>query len=477
VASLTDKTIARAIREAKGSATDIYLTDEAKARGIGRLRARARSTSQCLFYFRYVDPTGKQDSIAIGVYDVEGRQGLTLRKAREKAGELSRLYQDGRRDLRAYVEHIEAGARAERESAARARAEAEQHATAGTLRALLDGYVEHLKRQKKSSAGDAANLFKLNVYEAWPHLAALPARDITSKDVSTMLARLIDAGKGRSAAKLRSYLRAAFAAALDAGNDPTVHPALHKFHLPSNPAAAVSAKRLSQFNNARVRTLNTFELMGFMQALDSLPDGLNRGVLWLCLLLGGQRPIQLLRLRPSDVDMDEGTITIYDIKGARSQPRAHRLPMTNKAAKIVGRWLNKSLEVDEDDEDATVSDYVFSNTRKVPLRVETISEVVKEISKAMVKKKAARSAFQLRDIRRTCETMMAALGVSKDIRAQLQSHGLGGVQDRHYDRHEYMEEKRIALEKWGARLMEIASGSDLNKVVSLTRKGKSTRGR
>lgn len=42
---------------------------------------------------------------------------------------------------------------------------------------------------------------------------------------------------------------------------------------------------------------------------------------------------------------------------------------------------------------------------------------------------------------------MAALGVSKDIRAQVQSHGLGGIQARHYDRHEYMFEKRAALEQ------------------------------
>jgi hypothetical protein len=29
--------------------------------------------------------------------------------------------------------------------------------------------------------------------------------------------------------------------------------------------------------------------------------------------------------------------------------------------------------------------------------------------------------------------MLARLGVPKDIRAQLQSHALGGVQERHYD--------------------------------------------
>ena len=61
-------------------------------------------------------------------------------------------------------------------------------------------------------------------------------------------------------------------------------------------------------------------------------------------------------------------------------------------------------------------------------------------------------SVEMRDLRRTCETMLAAMGVSSDVRAHLQSHGLGGVQTRHYDRHSYMDEKRKALELWEERL-------------------------
>lgn len=58
----------------------------------------------------------------------------------------------------------------------------------------------------------------------------------------------------------------------------------------------------------------------------------------------------------------------------------------------------------------------------------TLTVLVKEISEAMVTEGEARAPFQLRDIRRTCETMLAALKVSKDVRSNLLSHGLGGVQ-------------------------------------------------
>ena len=54
--------------------------------------------------------------------------------------------------------------------------------------------------------------------------------------------------------------------------------------------------------------------------------------------------------------------------------------------------------------------------------------------------------FKLKRIRSGVETLLAANGVSREIRGHLQSHGLTGVQARHYDGHDYMREKRKALE-------------------------------
>ena len=50
-------------------------------------------------------------------------------------------------------------------------------------------------------------------------------------------------------------------------------------------------------------------------------------------------------------------------------------------------------------------------------------------------------------------TLLASAGVSQEIRGRLQSHGISGVQARHYDGHEYLEEKRMALETL-VRLLE-----------------------
>jgi len=37
------------------------------------------------------------------------------------------------------------------------------------------------------------------------------------------------------------------------------------------------------------------------------------------------------------------------------------------------------------------------------------------------------------------------MGIHKDTRAQLLSHGISGVQAAHYDRYEYFSEKQNAL--------------------------------
>jgi hypothetical protein len=48
------------------------------------------------------------------------------------------------------------------------------------------------------------------------------------------------------------------------------------------------------------------------------------------------------------------------------------------------------------------------------------------------------AGFQLKRIRSGIETLLAARRVSREVRGHLQSHGLTGVQARHYDGHDYM---------------------------------------
>jgi len=62
--------------------------------------------------------------------------------------------------------------------------------------------------------------------------------------------------------------------------------------------------------------------------------------------------------------------------------------------------------------------------------------------------------WQLRDIRRTFRSNMPKLKVSRDIAEILLNHVSGNKNelDEIYDRYDYIEEKRDALQKWEERL-------------------------
>ena len=78
-----------------------------------------------------------------------------------------------------------------------------------------------------------------------------------------------------------------------------------------------------------------------------------------------------------------------------------------------------------------LGEFHFSMHGSAPLRQETLTGATREIAAVLLAKPKAQriicTAFQLRDIRRTCETTLARMGVSKDVRGQIQSHGLGGI--------------------------------------------------
>lgn len=173
----------------------------------------------------------------------------------------------------------------------------------------------------------------------------------------------------------------------------------------------------------------------------------------LALLAGGQRMEQLLRAEVKDWNASTKTLRLEDAKGRRKQARPHYLPLAPKAAALVASLAEAAKERED--------------KRLLPLVATTAGKRAKAISKAM-----GGPSFDLRDLRRTVETMLAAMGISKDTRAQLLSHGLSGVQDKHYDRHSYAEEKRAALVAWEARLEEIQTGQKPGNVVKMTRKKK-----
>jgi integrase len=427
---------------AKWSGKNRWLSDSG-TRGAGRLLARL-TRGGVFFYFQYYLADGQRRQLPLGRFDSQGEHGLSLAGARERTAELSKLYRSGVTDIHAHLEQQRTLIAQQQAQAALARqveqmaaAEAVGHAERRSLRKFLTAYVEHL--QGKPSAKDIANIFKNHVFTD----AALSERDatlISTDDFVGLISKVVAAGHGRTGAKLRSYLRAAYALAIRAKTNPAAPQSMRDFDIQINPVASIDA--LAQFNRALKRNLSAPELAAFLKRVRSLPIDAKRDALEVCICLGGQRPTQLLRLRRADVDLSAGVITLYDPKGRRQHPRPHLVPVPKLAADILQR-RTANLTGDEP---------VFSTDGGSVMDRGTLTNFVTAIAVEMVKSGESREQFTLRDLRRTLETLLASWGVSSDARKHLQSHGLGGVQQRHYDQYEYLREKRAALRTLSLRL-------------------------
>ena len=107
---------------------------------------------------------------------------------------------------------------------------------------------------------------------------------------------------------------------------------------------------------------------------------------------------------------------LRDGKGRRAEARRHSVPLLDDARTALATF--------------TGSPDVFTIGKRV-VSPEAFDQI---------------EGFEPKRLRSGVETALASLGIGREVRAQLQSHGLGGVQDRHYDDHDYMPEKRAALQ-------------------------------
>lgn len=368
-----------------------------------------------------------------------------LDDARAEARRLQTLVDQGTDPREVRREKAEAQAAAKAARAAQAR-ESERRQRF-TLRALLTAYADHLKAQGKvKTARDVMSAFRVHVFEAWPDVADLPAGNVTAHQVAAMVRKAREAGKERTAGILRNYVVAAYNAAKRAPFDSAMSSALIEFEITQNPGEPVPALPV----NRGARVLSADELRQYLQGLGDDEAGC---ALRVAIYAGGQRLAQLLRAEISDFDTSTSTLRLFDGKGKRKAPREHLLPLGPVAANLVK---------------AAISSRSGTDTAIFKTGMRAAGDRVSEIAKAM------KEPFGLRDVRRTVETMLASMRISKDVRAQLLSHGIHGVQAAHYDRHDYLDEKRAALIAWEKRLQAIESG-DLSggKVVAM-RKSKSS---
>ncbi len=435
---LTAKRVADFSCDPSKAAAFLWDTD---AKGLG-LKASPGGSKQFILESRL--KSGKSVRLTIGKPST-----WAIGDARIEARRLQALIDQGTdpREIRKKQEEAKAAEKAASE-AARTKAEEKRKYT---FHALCDAYCNHLERNGKTkSAAAARSAFKCHVLnKSSGKIAEMPANEVTTLQIASMIRIVHESGKERTAGVLRSYLSAAFNAAKRAPFDTTLSADLVPFGIEHNPVDAIPAFSVKAGN----RALSNEELKLY---LSNLGEDLADKALLLALLCGGQRMAQLLRAKVSDFDQEATILRLWDGKGKRKAPREHLLPLGPKATELVQVLITaiKTREEVRNHKTVTALDlqdqWLFSTHGRVAMAFTTPGKRVAELSA-----KLGGEAFDLRDIRRTCETMLAKIGVSKDLRAQLLSHGLSGVQDAHYDRHDYLDEKRKALFAWEVYLTKI----------------------
>jgi integrase len=432
-AMLTVKQLESEIKRAVRNNLIIKISDTDR-RGQGSLQIRISEKGQVRFYYRHVKSDGKRDDYPLGNYDPAGSKGYTLEKARDRYGELAAIYRAGSKNIR---EHLKAMENAE-VTAQQIEVERIEQIEAGSLRDLLSAYVSFLKTKGKPSAKDVENFLKNHVLTLGD-LADRRANELGPRDLRTIFDRLQQLGLTRVLGKTRAALHSAYNLGVKSEFDSTIPVVFRLFKVETNPVAALPT--FSALSKPGERVLSHSELKDLLNKL-TIINTMAAKTMLTAIYLGGQRPTQLVRVTAADVDIERGIITLRDGKGKRAHPRLHALPMGTQVRRIIQELLLVNADAAS----------LFSSDCKTIPHSTTLSKLVHGISLG---------AYRLGDIRRTCETELAALGVSKDLRAQILSHELGGIQAKHYDRHHYLDEKTNALRLWNDFLLKLINNDNL----------------
>jgi integrase len=164
------------------------------------------------------------------------------------------------------------------------------------------------------------------------------------------------------------------------------------------------------------------------------------GPLQQLLLLLGQRRSEVAEMRWPEVDLDKREWTI---PASRSKSkREHIVPLAGAAVDIL-----ESLPR------FTEGDFVFTTTAgRRP--VAGFSKIKLRIDRMLVDRDIAIEGWRVHDLRRTCRTGMARLGVPEIVSERVLNHQAQGL-TKIYNLHEYLVEKRDALARWAQEVANI----------------------
>jgi integrase len=412
---ITESQIKAAVRRVTAGETPrIDLRDDGE-RGAGRLALIVRrlgakvATEWYAIYYR----DGKRSLSKVGSYPT-----MALAAARKKFRE-------------EYAPAISAGAEPA-SVAARRRHQNE----AGTLSELFAAYVESLKAEGKRSADEVDGMLTKVAAAIGTHRSAA---SITPEDIVPYLSEIHERGARVMAKQVRAYINAAFAFGMKAEHDYRQKRAGARWGIKSNPVAAIRADTDASQPRKRFLTPAEFRALWLWLAADE-ETSLMASALKI-MMATGQRTEEILRITTAVYDRPKKMLYWDKTKNGLE----HAIPLPPQAVEILERLPTNEHGIYFPNQ---YDGMRFSISDSVGLTIDRFLEGHPEVPH-----------FVPRDIRRTWKTLAGDAGLSKEIRDRLQNHSKkSDISSRHYDRYDYLAERRAAMAKWAAYLDLVIAG-------------------
>lgn len=302
------------------------------------------------------------------------------------------------------------------------------------VKTLYDLYAKrHLSKLK--SGATAARELDRHVVAEW---GDRDIHDIKRRDVIDLLDRIADTGRVVTANRVRAYVST------------FMNWCVERDVIDVSPCAGVKppAKEAS-----RDRVLSDDEIRWFWQACGDI--GQPWGALAKLLLLTGQRRGEVVGLNDAELSGDEWHLPADRTKNGR----AHVVPLTDAAQEVLAnierlgnRWIFTTNGT------APVCGFTKGHGR-ICKRMEAIAADERGEPVEIPR-------WTLHDLRRTAATGMARLGIPVRVTEAVLNHSSGtaaGIVSV-YQRHDYADEKRQALDAWARFVADLAEGGSGNVV-------------
>ena len=303
---------------------------------------------------------------------------------------------------------------------------------------------EYLERQVKrntaaSTYRETARIMEQDVIPEWGKRSI---GSILRRDVSALIDKKAASGAEIQANRILARLRTLFGWAVE------------KDRISANPCDGL---RPPTKEKSRDRVLSEEEMRAFWLAADEL--GWPFGPLFKLLLLTAQRRDEVATMEWSEINLDTGVWGIPREKAKNDQ--GHDVQLSAEAQAIINALPRMA------------GPYVFSTNGKTP--VSGFSRAKERLDALMLdalregSAETALAPWILHDLRRTATTGMAGLRVLPHVVDRILNHTSGTIRGvaRVYNRFEYAEERKAALEAWGRRVDTIVTGAPAANVVEL----------